>query len=779
MNAVATPAGRVVGRRAVLGATAFAAVVEFLPAAPTVLLTLSGLWLLLGAPAVLWYGIASRVVSTRDGRVLLAVGLSVLTDIAVALAVNSALPLFGVAQPLSRPALAAGSALAVLVLAVVADPPAEHRGGLAWWREVRADGAPPGAVAVSVLGGVALVLSIAGAIRLNNRLGSSVSVAALVCVATLLVLLMARCRRYPPSVIGLGLFLAAAGLLLLTSLRGWYITGHDIQREYEVFRLTADAGRWNIAVFRDPYNACLSITLLPTSLVRLTGISGTSVFKVILPLLFALAPVLVHRSVRNVAPQLVAVLSAVIFMAFPTFFTDMTFLARQEVAFVLLGCAVLVLTDSGRPLRNRRITFLALTTGIVLAHYSTVYIVVAVLGLAFGVDLGWRVLSRLRRADRRTAVPRAFVSWWIVASMAAAAVVWAGPVTNTTGQLRTTLVTSVQELVDDGHAKKSWASEVSYSLLGGERFSPERQLRDYRAETVDQTAEARAAGDYVPLSVADARDVPAAEERDLPLTSVGRTLQEQGLEVKAFDHVFRRSVAQLMQLFLLLGVATTIWGRRKPFHPVRDQVTLTVGTLAVIAMLTLLPRLSVDYGVLRAFQQGLFIFAPFIAAGVVWACRWAGRRPAAPLACSLVLVLFLGLTGLVPKLLGGNPPRLHLDNAGRYYDVYYSHAEERAAIGWLKSRASEDERATAQSEIPTDRFLFVELPVLGPGRALNDIYPTLIRKDAYVFLGSTTVRDGSATIFYRGDLVSYRYPVGFLDETKNKLYSSDGAEIYR
>ena len=39
-------------------------------------------------------------------------------------------------------------------------------------------------------------------------------------------------------------------------------------------------------------------------------------------------------------PQAVALLSAVFFVAFPTFFTDMTFLGRQEVAFLLLGCAM-------------------------------------------------------------------------------------------------------------------------------------------------------------------------------------------------------------------------------------------------------------------------------------------------------------------------------------------------------------------------------------------------------------------------------------------------------
>lgn len=775
MTAVALLTGRARGRRAVLGSVALAAVVELLPGVPAALLTLAGLWLLVGAPTVSWNGVTSRVVSTRDGSVLLAVGLSIVGDIVVALVVNTALPFLGVAHPLTRAPLTLASALAVLVVAV-ACPSSECGDNSTWWRVARTRAVPPGLVTVLVFGAVTLALSVAGPTRLNNELGSSVSVMALLTVAALLAFLVWRRRRYPAVVLQLGLFFAAAGLLLLTSLRGWYITGHDIQREFEVFQLTAEAGRWNIAAFRDPYNACLSITLLPTSLTRLTEISGTYVFKILMPLFFALTPVLVYRSVRNVAPQIVALLSAVYLMAFPTFFTDMTFMARQEIAFVLLGCAMVVITDSGRPLRNRRIMFTVLMAGIVLSHYSTTYVVVAVLGLALGTDLGWRLLSRLRRTGPGTAT-RGFVTWWVIVATAAAAFVWTGPVTHTTGQLHSTLAKTVQDLVSGGQTQ-SGSSDTSYSLLGGTLATPAQRLNAYRADTMRLTATARTAGDYLPMSVVNAYAVPVVEKQVLPLTPVGRALQRHGIDVTAANNFVRLSVARLLQLLLLIGVATTVVGRRKAFRPTRDQVTLTVGVLVVIGLLTVLPQLSVDYGVLRAFQQGLFFFAPFIAAGSLWLCRWAGRK-AAPIACALALLLFLDLTGAVPKLLGGSPPQLHLDNAGQYYDIYYVHPEERTAIAWLEDRASADERANVQSEVQTDRYTFSRLQTLIRGRALDDIYPTLVGTRSYVFLGSTTVRKGEATVFYRGDLVTYRYPVGLLDETKDKVYSSDGAEIYR
>ncbi|TDT98544.1 putative membrane protein DUF2206 [Streptomyces sp. 846.5] len=778
---------RLESRRAVLGAVALAGAIELLPGAPAALVALAGLWLLVGAPTVLWYGAASRAVSTRDGCVLIAVGLGIITDIVVALAVNTVLPLAGVAHPLAHGPLLGASVLALLVLALAAPLPSRSSESAA---RSRADAfsAPPGLVAVSAFGAVTLALSVAGAIRLNNQLGSAVGVVALVSNAALLTLLVARRRHYPTAVLELGLFCAAAALLLLTSLRGWYITGHDIQREYEVFQLTATADHWSIAAFQDPYNACLSITLLPTSLARLTGIPGTYVFKVLLPLFFALAPVLVYRSVRNVAPQLVALLSAVYFMAFPTFFTDMTFLGRQEIAFVLLGGTMVVITDTARPLRSRQVMVTVLLAGIVLSHYSTTYVVMAVLGLAFCTDLGWRLLRRQawpmprRRARSRAAgsgerpAVRGFVTWWMLAATAAAAVLWTGPVTHTTGQLHSTLSKTVQGLL--GGQSVSGSSDTSYSLFGGTAVSPAQRLTEYRAATVSQTTTERAAGGYASLNVIDAYATPVVQQQDLPLTLIGRTLQQHGIDVTAANGFVRQTAARLLQLLLLLGVATTVLGRRRAFRPSRDQVTLTVGMLVVIGLLTVLPQLSVDYGVLRAFQQGLFVFAPFVVAGSMWVCRWAGRL-AAPIACSLALAFFLDLTGAVPQVLGGYPAQLNLDNSGQYYDIYYVHPEERTAIAWLDSRTSADELANVHSEVQTDRYTFGRLQTLIRGRAQDDIYPTLVGVRSYVFLGTTTVQKGEATTFYQGDLVTYRYPVAFLDVTKDELYSSEGAEIYR
>ncbi|MFD8072794.1 hypothetical protein ACFV3E_09085 [Streptomyces sp. NPDC059718] len=764
------------GRLAVLLGIALACVVEMLPGVPGVLLTVAGLWLLFGAPVAVWRGVASRVVSTRDGSLLLAVGMTIITDLVIALAVNTVLPLAGVERPLTRVSLAGAMALTLIVIGAFVPEEERAEPRRSWLR----DGLPRGAVPVASLGGVALVLSVAGAIRLNNGYGGGVSMAALIAVAVLLVLLMVRRWRYPVAVLETGLFLGAAALLLLNSLRGWSITGHDIQREYEYFRLTLGGSLWDISTYPDAYNACLSITLLPVSVFRLTAIPDIYVFKIVLPVLFALTPVLVHRAVRNVAPQLVSLLSAVFFMLFPTFLSDMTFLGRQEVAFVLLGCAIMVLTDPGRPLRVRRIAFVVLLAGITLSHYSTIYVVIVVLGVAVASDLVWRWVERFKskRARKRKFRPTeaaSFLTWWIVAGAAAMALVWAGPVTHTSGQLQSTLSGVVREITNPGHAQGG-SSDTSYSLFGGgPSLTPQQRLSEYRAETIKETAADRAKGSYLPLKTVDAYPTPVMAQRNMALTTAGHVLDAVGLKAVTVNSLLRQFAAGLLQILLIIGVIVIDIGQRGAFRPVRDQTTLTIGAVALLGMLTVVPQLSVDYGVLRAFQQGLFFFAPFIAAGMLSVLRWTGRRRIVTV-YALVVALFLDLTGVVPKLLGGYPPQLQLSNAGQYYDIYYPSTEERMAAYWLTQRFAAEGKP---SLVQTDGLTFNRQQTVLTGPVLGNIFPTKLRSDSYLLLGTSTVRTGQVTFSYRGDLITFRYPVGLLDKTKNEIYSSEGARIYR
>jgi muramoyltetrapeptide carboxypeptidase LdcA involved in peptidoglycan recycling len=81
--------------------------------------------------------------------------------------------------------------------------------------------------------------------------------------------------------------------------------------------------------------------------------------------------------------------------------------------------------------------------------------------------------------------------------------------------------------------------------------------------------------------------------------------------------------------------------------------------------------------------------------------------------------------------------------------------------------------------VQADRYNFSKVQSLSQVSTFNDIYPSLIRRDAYVFLGYSNVRRSTSTISFAGDLITYHYPLAFLDDNKDLIYSNGGARVYR
>src|SRR5690606_31610800 len=174
---------------------------------------------------------------------------------------------------------------------------------------------------------LALPLAVIGAIRLNNGADGVVAVTADVLVVVAFGVLLVRRGTAARDL--RTLYLGALALLLATSLRGWGITGHDVQAEFGVYTLTRNAQHWSMDLLENAYTACLSITILPTVLAETTGLSGTAWFTVGLQVVFALVPVLAYVVYRRFVPQRLALVATFFVVAFPTFHVDMPYLVRQ------------------------------------------------------------------------------------------------------------------------------------------------------------------------------------------------------------------------------------------------------------------------------------------------------------------------------------------------------------------------------------------------------------------------------------------------------------------
>ena len=764
------------GRRLVLLLTALSGAVILLAPAQRIVDDAAGLWLLLGAPCCVYFGTTRRILRTIDGAALLSLGFALLHDLVILLGIDLILPLCGDASPLElRPITVAITLGTVMVgtLAPEADP--FPRGMFERMRR--------GLIPVTAGSVVIILLSLAGAIRLNNGFGAGVSMAAMCVIVAFLLLLLFQ-SGYSLAALEFGIYAAAAGVLLLTSMRGWLLTGHDIQTEYAYFSDVFSSGRWEPGKYDNAYYACLSVTLLPVAFTHLTAISGLYVFKVVVPLMFAVTPVLLFRCVRYIAPHSIAVLSAIFFVIFPNFSTDMTYMCRQEIAFILVGCAMLVVTGSRAGLRTKRLVFVALMAGVVLSHYSTAYVIIIVCGVAAGADLLSRAWLRLRgrqrageeesggRAARRVSRltepdAKSTVPWWIVVAMAVMAFTWAGPVTHTNAQVQTTISAALTQL--DGNASSGYFAATP---------STQQLLADYEKSALTETAKDRAKGVYWPLSSIAAAKTPVVSTRYQPLTGIGRWLQKAGVDVSGGNVLVRSADDRAYELFVLAGLFGVWIAGRKLFRPTKDQVLLSFGGIGMLVVLTVVPQLSVDYGILRAFQEGMFFFAPFMAAGLIWLSGLA-RRWARPALAVVLAGISASMTGVLPQLTGGYYGIIPMANEGQYYNLHYPTVDEQVGAEWLVARTQKDESTNGYAPVvQTDFYTFDTLQTVFSGPLLQDIAPQWLRPGSYIFVGNTMVRTGDVSNRLDGLAVTYRYPSTLLDSLYNEIYANAGAEVY-
>jgi uncharacterized membrane protein len=695
------------------------------------------------------------------------------------LGLNTVLPPLGVGRPLDPlPVAALADAITVALYLFRRRNPARPS-----WRRCLASIGPVGG-RIAAGAGACVALAVLGANRLNNGAGGQVSLVAQGGILVLAFLLLRYRHRLQDEMICVTIYLLSLALLLMTSLRGWYVTGHDIQTEYLAFQLTYSHAHWDMGSFSNAYNACLSITILPTELAQVTHVFNPYVFKVFFQLMFAVCPVLSYTIARRYFPKWISIMAAVYFIGFPTFFTDMPFLTRQETAFLFVCPAILAMTHRQWGLRRRRLALIAACLGMELSHYSTMYLFLGALTVAWLAESGSRWMSLRGRGTagaeptmaRRAAADSRTLSIGAILTATVIAVGWGGVATGTMAGAVADARAVASSLI--GKTAEFRSGDVAYGLLPGSEPSAQSLLNGYRRQTMGQRAGPASAA-YLPAALVTRYRTPAVTgSQAMPLTAAGRLLAAAGIPVDGLNAAIRQAAARGEQLFTIIGLTAILFAGRGRRQPGREYLFLCLGSIVMVALITVLPDLSADYDVLRAFQESLLVIAPVLVAGSCLVFRSLGESRAIRAAAAVGLTLFASTIGFVPQILGGYPAQLNLNNSGADYNAYYTHPQEVAAVNWLSSQPGVLP-AGVQAENITDRFAFTSPGTVSGQQVIADIYPTLIRPSSWVILGYSTIHTGQASVFYEGNLIAYAYPVGILQASKNLVYDDGGAEIYR
>jgi uncharacterized membrane protein len=339
------------------------------------------------------------------------------------------------------------------------------------------------------------------------------------------------------------------------------------------------------------------------------------------------------------------------------------------------------------------------------------------------------------------------------------------------------------------HPGGSRSDSVQYSLLGGQTGSPASILASYREQALAYSS--AHPGLYIPASIAARYPTPVVTPAVLPPTSLGRALSGIGIPAAELNTLMRQGAAEGEQLFVFVGLIAILAMRRLRERVDFEFYNLGAGAVVVLAVLTVLPNLSVDYGVLRAFQAALILLGGTLVIGASTVFWFLGDVWGPRITGAVSVAIFLSTTGLIPQMLGGYPAQLNLNNSGQYYDIYYTRAQDIAAVNWLAGKPGVLP-AGLQAVYSNYRFYFTSLNNVtgqqnlylsfknpGGNQYRYFIYPALIGRSSWVLLDRTATDMKQATLVVNGDLITYRYPLEFLENNKNLVYDNGSDEIFK
>jgi uncharacterized membrane protein len=720
------------------------------------------------------------------GRIGIILGFSVLELMTIGLFVNTFMPVLGIVNPLTKVFLLATFSLWIFsLLALVWFY--DRKCTIAFKKFVFLDSHLDLFFAIFPV--LFVILSILGSIRLNNGGDGAITLLTLILIGAYSALFLKYNQRIGHNVIPTALFLISLSILLMTSLRGWNVTGHDVQREFRVFQITEFNDLWSMQSYKDAYNACLSITILPTIFSKLLHLPDPYVFKVLFQLIFAVVPGMLYLTVKQYTTRFISILSVFYFISFPTFFGDMPMLNRQEIAFLFLSLMLYIIFKEGLPIKIRQYLFVIFGCGMVLSHYSTTYTIIAVFLFllcvrpiarkigAYAIKKRSFVTSAIETFSPRLKYSQNLITVPMVSFIMLFSFAWGSVLTDTASNSIVRVVRETIEVMKNNTGQDSRSGDVLYSLFSWKKSDPSIALGLYEEKVVAPIREESPEAFYEE-SLYLKYPVTVAPDNILPLTSLGKFIEDNSsIDVYSFNYAFRQVSAKLLQIFILLGVIAMLFGKNSFKRNLdTDFVLLAMGSLVLIFSQIALPVLSKEYGALRAFQQSLFFLSVFIVAGSFTVFWRNGKSFGKIFAGTLAITFFLSSTGVFTQLLGGYGPQLHLNNAGTYYDVYYLHDTEIAGMNWLESVMESGDEYQAESQSDKNQTKSGYAREIGTS---SDIFPGLIRKDAFVYLGFANTEKGQATFSYNSDLVNYRYPVEFLDDNKNLIYNNGGSRIYR
>jgi uncharacterized membrane protein len=139
----------------------------------------------------------------------------------------------------------------------------------------------------------------------------------------------------------------------------------------------------------------------------------------------------------------------------------------------------------------------------------------------------------------------------------------------------------------------------------------------------------------------------------------------------------------------------------------------------------------------------------------------------------IILIFFFFSTGFLGQLVGGEVPKVWLNNAGHSYSLGYTHRSDVVSAEWL---ANNYDFQLVYANYPARNKLWAFAEI---NKIIEHTLPSTIDKYSYVYLSYPNIVERKSFFEFRGLILGYYSPYEFLFRNKNLVYSNGGSEIFK
>ncbi|MFH1209973.1 MAG: DUF2206 domain-containing protein [archaeon] len=569
-------------------------------------------------------------------------------------------------------------------------------------------------------------------------------------------------------------------LLLMGWLRSWYVSGVDINQEYQIFQLIKENGYWSMSLFHHAYNACLSVSILPVILSNFLKINDQYIFKLIIPLIFSFVPVIIYFISKKFVKNYFAFLASLFFVSQPTFLIWWWIPIRQEVAFLFFALAILILFDEKISLTIKRILFIIFGFSMIVSHYSTTYIALGIFIITYIIVYFFRktnktkifskIYKKINLSDTIKSKKSYYINGLSLILIIIFALFWNFQVTESSSNVVYFVENSFKNMRDifSQEVQAEGQSLFDQFNIFYKQKSVLNVLREYSDSITKVYLNKYSNSDFYSQNTYSNYNIRQKISPGIPYKFDTKTI--------LIIYSIREFIKVLGKILVIVGIVYMVFQMRNKNRDI-EYLTLKIAGFIALSIIIILPFSSISYDLVRTYQQTLILLSlPAILGGWIL-FKFFRKNYRIIILTIFLLIYFLFLSRFIQQGVGGPDITMGLNNEGIEYDVYYVHKTEVISGNWLFNNYDKnnliylDKRAISKVELST--------PPKFTTKIAQDVLPSIIKESDYVYLSYANVFDGIAFKTIKGNTLSYNYPTEFLNQNKNLIYNNGGSEIFK